>query len=128
MPISIMDKVREAKEKVPAISPADAMNLLGHGNAVFVDVRDADEVRATGKVLGALNISRGMLEFRADPTLPGHLDDLSPEKTVVVYCASGGRSALAGAALQELGFADVRNLGGFQGWVDAGGAVERVQK
>ena len=125
MPISIMDKVRAAKEQVPEIGPAQAMDLLGHANAVFVDVREADEVRATGKVLGAINISRGMLEFRADPSLPSHLDALAPEKTVVIYCASGGRAALAGAALLELGFKDVRNLGGFQGWVDAGGAVER---
>lgn len=122
---SIMDKVREAKARVPAIAPDEAMNLLGHANAVFVDVRDADEVRATGKVLGALHVSRGMLEFRADPTLPSHLDALSPDKTVVLYCASGGRAALAGVALQELGFKDVRNLGGFQGWADAGGAVEK---
>lgn len=122
---SIMDKVRKAREATPAIAPEEAMDLLGHGNVVFVDVRDADEVRATGKVLGAVNISRGMLEFRADPTLPSHLDVLSPDRTVVLYCASGGRAALAAAALRELGFKDVRNLGGFQGWVDAGGAVER---
>jgi rhodanese-related sulfurtransferase len=125
MPISIMDKVKAAKAVVPAISPAEAMNLLGHANAVFVDVRDGAEVAATGKVPGALTISRGMLEFRADTSLPSHHDSLSPEKTVVLYCASGGRAALAGVALQELGYTDVRNLGGFQGWVDAGGAVEK---
>lgn len=125
MPISIMDKVKAAKEVVPAISPADAMNLLGHANAVFVDVRDAAEIAASGKVPGALTISRGMLEFRADTTLPSHHDALSPNKTIVLYCGTGGRAALSGVALQELGYTDVRNLGGFQGWVDAGGAIER---
>lgn len=125
MAISIMDKVKAAKEAVPAISPAEAMDLLGHANAVFVDVRDGAEIAASGKIPGALAISRGMLEFRADPTLPSHHDALNLDKTVVLYCASGGRAALAGVALQELGFRDVRNLGGFQGWVDAGGAVER---
>ena len=125
MPISIMDKVKAAKALVPDISPAEAMDLLGHANAVFVDVRDGAEIAASGKVPGALAISRGMLEFRADTTLPSHHDALSPGKTVVLYCASGGRAALSGVALQELGYTDVRNLGGFQGWVDAGGAVEK---
>lgn len=125
MAISIMDKVKAAKAAVPAISPEEAMDLLGHAGAVFVDVRDGGEVAATGKVPGALNISRGMLEFRADPTLPSHHDALSPKKTVVLYCGTGGRAALAGVALQELGFKDVRNLGGFPGWIDAGGAVEK---
>lgn len=125
MAVSIMDKVKEAKARVPAISPAEAMDLLGHANAVFVDVRDAPEIAASGKVPGALAISRGMLEFRADPTLPTHHDALSPDKTIVLYCGTGGRAALSGVALQELGFKDVRNLGGFQGWVDAGGSVEK---
>ena len=125
MPISIMDKVKAAKEAVPAISPAEAMGMVGSSHTVFVDVRDPPEVAATGKVPGALAISRGMLEFRADPTLPSHHPELDPDKTIVLYCASGGRSALAGVALQELGFKDVRNLGGFQSWVDAGGRVER---
>ena len=125
MPISIMDKVKAAKALVPDISPAEAMDLLGHANAVFVDVRDGAEIAASGKVPGALAISRGMLEFRADTGLPSHHDALSPGKTVVLYCASGGRAALSGVALQELGYKDVRNLGGFQGWVDAGGAGEK---
>ena len=49
-----------------------------------------------------------------------------PAKTVVAYCASGGRSALVGKTLKDMGYADVRNLGGFKGWVDAGGQVEKA--
>lgn len=124
MPVSTTDKVREAKAQVPEIAPTEAMALLDDPSVVFLDVREADEMRATGKVAGAVHVARGMLEFRADPSLPSHLDALSPERTVVLYCASGGRAALAGATLKELGFTDVRNLGGFQSWVDAGGAVE----
>lgn len=125
MPRSIMDKVREARAAVPDISVEDALALHGRPNVVFVDVRDGEEAAASGKVAGAVHASRGMLEFKADPALPSRNPELSPEKTVIVYCASGGRAALSGVALQELGYEDVRNLGGFKAWAEAGGPVER---
>ncbi|MEM1315263.1 MAG: rhodanese-like domain-containing protein [Pseudomonadota bacterium] len=125
MPRSIMDKVREARAAVPDISAEDARALHGRANVVFVDVRDGEEAALSGRVAGAVQASRGMLEFKADPALPSRHPDLSPEKTVIVYCASGGRSALAGVALQELGYEDVRNLGGFKDWAEAGGPIER---
>lgn len=65
-----------------------------------------------------------MLEFRADPESPYHDPAFDSDRTVIAYCASGGRSALAGKALQELGYRDVRNLGGFKECTDNGGAVE----
>ena len=71
-----------------------------------------------------MHVSRGMLEFRADPKSPYHDPAFDRDRTVILYCASGGRSALAGQALQELGYRDVRNLGAFKEWVEAGGAVE----
>jgi rhodanese-related sulfurtransferase len=90
-----------------------------------VDVRDAPEVEASGKVAGARHVSRGMLEFRADPDSPYHDGDFARDRTVIVYCASGGRSALSGHVLKRLGYTTVYNLGGFKDWVEAGGAVER---
>ena len=121
---SIMDRVAEAKAMVPSISPEELKSILGQDNVLVVDVRDAPELTGTGKVQGALNVSRGMLEFRADETTPYHNEAFSKDKTVVLYCASGGRSALAGKALLELGYQDVRNLGGFNDWVEAGGAID----
>ena len=115
---SVMDMVAQAKSRVPAISPADADKLRGRDDVLFVDVRDADEVAKTGKVAGALNVSRGMLEFRADASTPFHNEAFDTSKTIVLYCASGGRSALAGQALLELGYTKVFNLGGFKGWAD----------
>jgi rhodanese-related sulfurtransferase len=91
-----------------------------------VDVRDGTEVAASGKVPGALHVSRGLLEFKADPDAPTHDKAFSKDKTVVLYCASGGRSALAGKVLQDFGYKDVRNLGGFKDWVEGGGKVEKV--
>ena len=124
MPRTVEDMLAEANTAVPPITPAEARALLADPGTLVGDVRDAPEVAASGKVRGAVNISRGMIEFRADPASPYHDAKLSPEKTVIVYCASGGRSALAGKALRELGYRDVRNLGGFKGWVESGGEIE----
>jgi rhodanese-related sulfurtransferase len=121
---TVKDMLAEANAAVATISPDEAKGLLGDPNTVVVDVRDAPEVAASGKVRGAINISRGMIEFRADPASPYHDERLSPEKTVIVYCASGGRSALVGQTLQELGYRDVRHLGGFKGWVESGGEID----
>jgi len=121
---SIMDLVAAAKQAVPDISPEEVKKLLGRDDVLIVDVRDDGEVAESGKVQGAIHVSRGMLEFRADETTPYHNEAFAKDKTVVLYCASGGRSALGGKALLDLGYSDVRNLGGFQAWVEAGGAVE----
>ena len=67
-----------------------------------------------------------MIEFRADPESPFHDPSFDRDRPVIVYCASGGRSALAGKVLLDLGFKDVRNLGGFKDWTEAGGEVERT--
>ena len=91
---------------------------------LVVDVRDPAEVAASGKVAGAVNVPRGMLEFRADPSSPYHMEGFEPGRTVVLYCASGGRSALAGQTLQEMGYTDVRNLGAFKDWAEAGQKVD----
>lgn len=121
---SIKDVVAEARKIVPSISPESLKNLMGKNNVLIVDVRDAPELADTGKVQGALNVSRGMLEFRADDSTQFYHEAFSKDKTVVLYCGSGGRAALAGKALMELGYKDVRNLGAFTDWVESGGAVE----
>jgi rhodanese-related sulfurtransferase len=125
MPTSVKDMLAEANTAVPKITPAQAHDMIAAGNVVVLDVRDAPEVQASGKVKGAVHISRGMLEFRADPALPTHDKALSPDKPVIVYCASGGRSALAGKLLLDLGYRNVYNLGGFKDWADSGGDVEK---
>lgn len=116
------EMVAEAKARVPAITPEEASRL---DNVVFVDVRDPAEVAASGKVAGAVNVSRGMLEFKADPASAAHDAALDPGKTVVTYCAAGGRAALAAAMLQELGYTDVRHMGGFKDWAEKGLPVDK---
>ncbi|MCT7661968.1 rhodanese-like domain-containing protein [Mycobacterium deserti] len=122
---SAKELVEAANAVVPRISPAEAQDKIAAGNVVVVDVRDAPEVEKSGKVAGAVHVPRGMLEFRADPESPYHDENLAKDKTVIVYCASGGRSALSGQALKELGYHEVYNLGAFSDWVDSGGAVDK---
>jgi rhodanese-related sulfurtransferase len=95
------------------------------GDVLVVDVRDAPEVEQTGKVAGAVHVPPGMLEFRADPESPYHDPNFVKDKTVIVYCASGGRSALSGQPLKELGYGEVFNLGDFKDWAENGGAVDK---
>ena len=120
MPSSVKQMLAEANAAVSRVAPAEARALMGRGNVLIVDVRDPLEVQASGKLKGAVNVSRGMLEFRADPDSPYHDAAFQKDKTVLVYCASGGRSALVGKTLKDFGYATVYNLGGFKELADAG--------
>jgi len=126
MATSVKEMMEAANAAVPRITPAQARDMIAKGDALVVDVRDAPEVAASGKVAGAVHVSRGMLEFRADPQLPSHDKNFAKDKAVILYCGSGGRAALAGKMLKELGYDRVYNLGGFKDWADAGGAIEKV--
>ncbi|MFO1087407.1 MAG: rhodanese-like domain-containing protein [Reyranellaceae bacterium] len=122
---TVQSMLAEAEAAVPRISPEEAKSLVGRADVLFLDVREPPEVAASGKVPGALAIPRGLVEFRADPASAMHDKAFDRNKTVIAYCASGGRSALVGKTLKDMGYANVRNLGGFKGWVDAGGSVEK---
>jgi rhodanese-related sulfurtransferase len=124
MTTGLKQMIEAAHAVVPRISPAQAQELVASGQAVLIDVRDAPEVEKSGKVAGALHISRGMLEFRADPDSPYHDKNLRKDRPVVLYCASGGRAALSGKTLKDLGYAEVYNLGTFKDWVENGGPVD----
>ena len=121
---SVKDLVEAANAVVPRITPAQAQEMIANGNTLVVDVRDAPEVETSGKVAGAVHIPRGMLEFRADPESPYHDQSFAKDKAVIVYCASGGRAALGGQALKELGYAEVYNLGAFKDWAESGGPID----
>ena len=125
MPTSVKDMLAAANAAVPRIDREEAAALMAKGDALVVDVRDAPELQASGKVAGAVHVSRGMLEFRADPESPYHDKVFAKDKTVILYCASGGRSALGGKALKDMGYTKVFNLGAFKDWAESGGAVEK---
>jgi rhodanese-related sulfurtransferase len=122
MPKTAMEMVAEAKSKVPAVTPEEASTM---DNVVFVDLREAAEIEATGKIAGAVAIPRGLLEFKADPSHPYHVAEMDPGKTVVTYCASGGRAALAAAMLKDMGYEDVRHMGAFKDWAEKGLPIDK---
>ncbi|HEX4570590.1 MAG TPA: rhodanese-like domain-containing protein [Dongiaceae bacterium] len=128
MVTTVKQLLEAANAAVPRLTPAEAREMIAKGNTLVLDVRDAPELAQSGKVAGALHISRGMLEFRADPDSPYHDKNLSRDKTVIVYCASGGRSALSGKLLKDMGYDHVYNLGAFKDWAESGGAVEGPPK
>jgi rhodanese-related sulfurtransferase len=125
MPTTLKEMMDAANAAVPRITPAQAQEMAAKGNALILDVRDAPEVEKSGLIAGAHHVSRGMLEFRADPASPYYDKNFSRDKTIIVYCASGGRSALAGKLLKDLGYAKVFNVGAFKDWAESGGQVEK---
>ena len=124
MTSSVKQMIEAANAVVPRITPAEARDLIGRG-ALVLDVRDAPEVEKSGKVQGAVHVSRGMLEFRADPESPYHDKKFDRAKPVIVYCASGGRSALSGKTLKDMGYGEVYNLGAFKDWAESGGDIDQ---
>ena len=125
MATSVKQMMEAANATVPRITPAQAREMMAKGNTLVIDVRDAPEVEKSGKVAGAVHVSRGMLEFRADPETPYHDKNFTRDKRVILYCASGGRSALGGKVLKDMGYTEVYNLGAFKNWVESGGAIEK---
>jgi rhodanese-related sulfurtransferase len=129
MPTTFMDLVKKAESEIKTISVEQAKTLHGNENVVFVDVRDIRELEREGKVPGAFNAPRGMLEFWIDPTSPYYKPVFAPEKQFVFYCAAGWRSALSAQTAQVLGLKNVCHIaGGFGAWAKDGGAVEALAK
>lgn len=120
MPTNVKDLLAQANAVVTRLSAAEASEKMKSADVVVVDVRDPTEVQQTGKIKGAVNVSRGMLEFRADADTPYHNPLFQKDKTILLYCASGGRSALAAKTLQEMGYTAAFNIGGFKDLAEAG--------
>jgi rhodanese-related sulfurtransferase len=125
MATSVKQMMETANAAVPRITAAQAKEMIAKGGTLVVDVRDGTEVAQSGKVAGAVHASRGLLEFKADPDSPYHDKNFTKDKTLIVYCASGGRSALSGKVLKDMGYEHVYNLGAFKEWVESGGAVDK---
>ncbi len=120
---TVAQLVQEAKGTIENLTPDQVQAELATGNIVLVDIRDANEL-ANGTIPGAIHVSRGMLEFHADPASPLHKPELDPNRRVILHCASGGRSALAVHTLRTLGYRNVAHLdGGFKAWQAAGKPV-----
>lgn len=121
---TLAQMLEAANAVVPKITVPDAMAKIEAG-ALLLDIRDAPELQLQGRALDAHHVPRGMLEFRADAQSPYHDPEFCTDRPVVLYCASGGRAALAGKALKDMGFEEVYNLGGLKDWIEGGGPATK---
>ncbi len=110
----------EANAVVETVSVQDLPYHLDEGDAVLLDVREEVEIQKDGTIPGAMHASRGLLEFYADPESQIHKTALRPDRRVILFCGTGGRSALAAKTLYDMGFKDVATLaGGYAAWRSA---------
>ena len=116
--------VAQANAEVTPITPEMAAKRIGEPGVVFIDLREPPEIASTGSVTGALRVPRGVLEFQADPDSPSHRPELSSGRSLILFCGSGARSALAAKTLRDMGIRDVAHVpGGFAALKAAGAAV-----
>lgn len=112
----------EANAVIETVSVQDLPYHLEDPDVVLVDVRETVERDREGLIPGSIHVPRGLLEFQADPESPVHVSEMQPERRLIVYCGTGGRSALAAKTLLDMGFADVASLaGGYEAWRAANG-------
>ena len=112
------DLIDEAKERITEVTPQQTMRICSeHPSTVVIDCREPNEWNL-GRVPGATFLPRGTLETNIEAVV-------SREQKVIIYCASGNRSALAADTLQQMGYVDVASMsGGFRGWAEAGGDID----
>jgi rhodanese-related sulfurtransferase len=119
------DMVAQAKARTDDVTPDQLEKELAEG-ALVIDIREGEELAATGKIPGSVHSPRGLLEFRADPDHPMHQDGFDTDRRVILHCASGGRSALAADMLKDLGYTNVAHMdGGINRWLEAGKPVDK---
>ena len=123
---SASDMVKNARARIEEIETSDLITMMEDPNVVIVDIRDIRERQRSGYIPGSFHAPRGMIEFWIDPDSPYHKDIFAQEgKKYVFYCASGWRSALTVATLQDMGFVAAHLKEGFSTWEKQGGPVEQ---
>lgn len=119
--------VASAKAEIREVVPDELAGLMAQG-AVLIDIREREELDATGIIPGAVHAPRGTLEWSVDPASPTFIPTLDPAKVVVLYCRSGNRSALAAHQLEKMGYGSVSSLqGGITRWKTEGRPVAAPQ-
>ncbi|MBL4758865.1 MAG: rhodanese-like domain-containing protein [Rhizobiales bacterium] len=123
--LGIKELCDDAFTRIESVSAEDAIGMIDRDDVTFVDIRDVRELKREGRVPGAFHCPRGMLEFWIDPNSPYHKEAFTEDKTFIVFCAGGLRSALATDIAQRMGLSPVLNLtGGFGAWRKADGPID----
>ncbi|GGW34953.1 rhodanese [Gemmobacter lanyuensis] len=115
--------VAAARARITEVETAEAIALMEDPEVVIVDLRDPRERERSGFIPGSFHCPRGMLEFWVDPDSPYFKEIFAAEKRFIFHCASGWRSALSVALLQDMGFVAAHLKDGFTDWVAQGGPV-----
>lgn len=119
------DYLDDANAVVTRIPTEEAIKLHGADDGIWIDVRDSSDIAKSGTIKGAHRIPRGMIEFRADPAVEALYNPVfQKDAELYLICGAGGQAALSGRTLQDMGYTNVTNIGGFPAWKDAGGPVE----
>ena len=121
--ISSADMVASARARIKEIETPDLIAMLDDPSVIVVDIRDIRE-RQRGHITGSFHAPRGMIEFWVDPDSPYFKPIFGEDKTFVFHCASGWRSAITTATLQDIGFEAAHLKEGFSTWAEQGGSVE----
>ena len=116
--------VAAARPRIKEVDTQTAIGLVGDPSVQFIDLRDPRERDRTGTIPGAFHCPRGMLEFWVDPDSPYFRDIFAQDKTFILHCASGWRSALSAATLQDMGFEASHLKDGFSDWEKQGGPID----
>ena len=117
--------VADARARIEEIDTTDGIAMVNDPEVQIVDLRDPRERERTGFIPGAFHCPRGMLEFWVDPDSPYFKEIFAEKKKFVFHCASGWRSAISVATLQDMGFEASHLKEGFSGWEKAGGPIEK---
>ena len=114
--------IEVALKEIKTLSPSEALKLSKENKCNLIDIRDMVELQNTGRIENSFNIPRGMLEFSIHPESPFFKKEkIDPNKEMVLFCAAGGRSALAAKTLQDMGFKKVSHVdGGFSLMINSG--------
>jgi rhodanese-related sulfurtransferase len=126
--ISASEMVAKARARIEEIETDDLISRLEDPDIVVVDIRDIRERQKSGFIPGSVHAPRGMIEFWVDPDSPYHKDVFAQDKKYVFHCASGWRSALTVATLQDMGFVAAHLKDGFSTWEKHGGPIEMPEK
>ena len=117
--------IAEANAVIDTVAVHDAIPMLGDEDVAIIDIRDDTERAQNGEIPRAIHAPRGLLEFLADPETALHKPVFSSGKTLLLFCATGGRSTLAAKTLMDMGLSNVAHIGGgFAAWLEAGGPVD----
>ena len=115
----------EANDQIKRLSYEETVTKIQNSNHVIIDVREESEVAFSGLIKNAVNIPRGIIEFKLKPNSLDNPINIDSDTDILLYCAAGFRSALAAKSLQDAGFENVFNIGGFGEWVSNGGDITK---